>query len=169
MALDRNVNYFKTVTTTVTRTGGGDTTQYAIGDAWADSTSAPTAGGFTFTAVARVSAGSGTITDAVFCTSADAGTPLQGEIWMFDTAVTAVNDNVALVVSDTEIKTYVGKIAFTMADAGNNGAAHVTGLNIGFTCASTTNNLRFLVKVLNTYTPVSAEELTIRLKIRQEN
>ena len=166
MALDRNVNYFKTITTSITRPN--DTTAYTAADAWSDSTSAPTSGGFTFSAAARVSAGSGTITDAVITSDNDPATPLQGEIWLFDTAVTNINDNAAFAVTDAEIKTYVGKIAFTLADAGNNDAAHVTGLNIGYTCVGS-NNLRFLVKVLNAYTPAAQEVLTVRIKVRQEN
>lgn len=153
-----------TVSTDVTRPA--DTTAYAANDALSDSTSAPTSGGFTFTSAARKSGGSGIITDAIITTSADAATLLQGEIWIFDTSVTNINDNSAFAVSDTEIKTYVGKIPFTMEDAGNNGAAHVTNLSIGFTCVGSAN-LRFLVKVKNAYTPASGEVLTTRLKIIQ--
>lgn len=157
---------FVTVSTDVTR--AADTNIYAANDTWANSTSAPTAGGFTFTSAARISGGSGIITDAIVTTSNDPATLLQGEIWIFDSAVTAVNDNAALVVSDTEIKAYVGKIPFAMEDAGNNGSCHVTGLNIGFTAVGTAN-LRFLVKVKNAYTPANAEVLTVRLKILQTN
>jgi hypothetical protein len=155
---------FVTVSTDVTRPA--DTTAYAANDAWSDSTSAPTSGGFTFTSAARASGGSGIITDAIITTSADAATLLQGEIWIFDTSVTNINDNSAFAVSDAEIKTCVGKIPFTLEDAGNNGFAHILGLNIGFTAVGSAN-LRFLVKVINAYTPVSAEVLTVRLKILQ--
>lgn len=151
-----------TISVDVTRPG--DTTAYAAGDAWSDSTSAPASGGFTLAGMGRVSGGSGIITDAVLTTSADAATLLQGEIWLFDTSVTNVNDNSAFAVSDAEIKTYVGKIPFVLEDAGNNGAAHLTGLNLAYTCVGSAN-LRFLVKVKNAYTPVSAEVLTVRLKI----
>jgi hypothetical protein len=153
-----------TVSTDITRPA--DTTAYAANDALSDSTTAPTSGGFTFTSAARKSGGSGVITDAIITTSADAGTLLQGEIWLFDTSVTNINDNSAFAVSDAEIKTFVGKIPFTLEDAGNNGAAHVTNLSIGFTCVGSAN-LRFLVKVKNAYTPANAEVLTVRLKIIQ--
>jgi hypothetical protein len=141
-------------------------TIYSINDAISDSTSSPTAGGFTFTGAARSSGGSGIITDAVFTTSADAGTLLQGEIWLFNTSVTAINDNAVFAVSDAEIKTCVGKIAFTMEDAGNNGFYHATGLNIGFTCSGSAN-LRFLIKAKNAYTPAT-DVLTFVLKIVQD-
>jgi len=154
----------RTVTTSITRPSNTD--QYTANDAWANSTSAPTTGGFTFSEAANKLGGGGLITDAIITSSADPGTTLQGEIWIFDSAVTAVNDADPLVVSDTEIKTLVGIIPFTLADAGANSAKHVQGLNFGFNIPGTTANLRFLVKVINTYTPASAEVLTVRLKIR---
>lgn len=140
-----------------------DTTGYAANDCFSDSTSAPTTGGFTLSACGRASGGSGVITDAIITTSNDAATPLQGEIWLFDSAVTNINDNSAVAVSDTEIKTFVGKIPFALEDAGNNGAAHVTGLNIGYTCVGS-DDLRYLVKVKAAYTPASGEVLTVRVK-----
>jgi hypothetical protein len=158
------LDFFVTVSTDVTRPA--DTTAYTVNDALSDSTSAPTSGGFTFTSAARKSGGSGIITDAIITTAADAATLLQGEIWLFNTSVTNVNDNTAFAVSDAEIKTCVGKIPFTLEDAGNNGFAHVQNLNIGFTCSGSAN-LRFLIRVKNAYTPVSAEVFTFVLKIMQ--
>lgn len=158
---------FVTVSTDVTRPA--DTTTYAINEAIADSASSPTAGGFTFTGVARASGGSGIIVDAIITTSGDATIPLQGEVWIFDTAPTAINDNAAFAVSDAEIKTYVGKIPFIMEDAGNNGACHVTGINIGFTTVGSAN-LRFLMRTKNAYVPpANSEVITVRLKIEQIN
>ncbi len=169
MTLDRRLivaplGYLVTCSTDITRPN--DTTAYAANDAWSDSTSAPTSGGFTFTSAARKSGGSGIITDAIITSSADPGTLLQGEIWLFDTSVTNINDNSAFAVSDAEIKTMVGKIPFTMEDAGNNDSAHVQNLGIGFTCVGSAN-LRYLVKVKNAYTPAAQEVLTVRLKIIQ--
>jgi hypothetical protein len=162
---------FATVATTVTRPS--DTNQYTANDAWSDSTSAPTTGGFTFTSAARQSGGSGVITDVVIVSSANQATLMQGEIWIFDTAVTAINDNAAFTVSDTEYLTAVAIIPFTMVSIGNatsgaggNVGVQVSGLNIGFTTVGSAN-LRFLIKVINAYTPVSAETLTVRLKIAQ--
>lgn len=157
---------FVTVSTDVTRPA--DTAIYAVNDCMSNSTSAPTSGGFTFTSAARISGGSGLITDAIIATAADAATLLQGEIWIFNTSVTNVNDNAAFVVSDAEIKTCIGKIPFTLEDAGNNGFAHIQNLSIGFT-ASGSADLRYLLKVKNAYTPVSAEVVTCVLKITQAN
>jgi hypothetical protein len=151
-----------TCSTDVTRPA--DTTAYSANDAWANSTSVPTSGGFTFSNAARKSGGSGIITDAVIVSSNPAGTPLQGEIWIFDQAVTAINDNAAFSLSDADAKLFVGKIPFTLAvDATNNSQAHVTGLNIMITCVGSVD-LRYLVKVKNAYTPISGEVLTVRLK-----
>jgi hypothetical protein len=153
-----------TVQTDVTRPA--DVTAYAGLDAISNSTSAPTSGGFTFTSAARKSGGSGIIIDALITSSNDPGTRLSGEIFIFNQAVTNINDNTAFAVSDAEIKTLVGVIPFSLFDAGNNGAAHITGLNILFTCVGSAN-LRFLIRSRNAYTPASAEVLTFTLKILQ--
>lgn len=152
---------FLTIKTDVTRPA--DTSVYAVNDALSDSTSAPTTGGFTFTSAARSSGGSGIITDAFITTSADPGTLLQGEIVLFDQAVTNINDNAAFAISDTEVKTLIGIIPFTLEDVGNNGYYHARNLNIGFTCVGSAN-LRFLVRVKNAYSPASAEVLTFAIK-----
>jgi hypothetical protein len=156
--------YFVTCQTDVTRPA--DTTVYAIDDALSDSTSAPTSGGFTFTGAARASGKSGVIIDAIITSSNDPASKLQGEIWLFDTSVTNINDNAAFAVSDSEIKTCVGKIPFTLEDSGNNQFYHAQNLNIGFTCSGS-DNLHFLVRVKNVYTPANAEVLTFKLKIMQ--
>lgn len=156
--------YFVTVSTDVTRPA--DTTAYAVNDALSDSTTAPTAGGFTFTGAARASGGSGIITDAIVTTSADAAAPIQGEIWIFNTSVTNINDNSPFAVTDAEIKTCIGKIPFFCEDAGNNGFYHVSNLCIGFTCSGSAN-LRFLVRVKNAYAPASSEVLTFTIKCLQ--
>lgn len=153
-----------TVQTDVTRPA--DTTAYTAGDALSDSTSAPTSGGFTFSGAARVSGGSGIIMDACIASSNDPATRIAGEIWIFNTSVTNINDNAAFAVSDTEIKTCIGVIPFALMDAGNNGYAHAIGLNMAFTCVGSAD-LRFLVRVRNAYTPASAEVLTFTLKILQ--
>jgi hypothetical protein len=156
--------YFATCSTDVTRPA--DTNAYAVNDALSDSTTTPTTGGFTFTGAARNSGGSGIITDAIIATSNDAATQLQGEIMIFNQAVTAINDNAAWAITDAEAKTLIGKIPFTLEDIGNNGWCHVQNLNIGFTCSGSAN-LRFLVRVKNAYTPASAEVLTFIIKCLQ--
>lgn len=141
---------------------------YAAGDAISDSTSAPTAGGFTLTGAARVSGGAGIIMSMNIALSSDPATRLSGEILIFNQSVTAINDNAAFVVSDTEIKTCVGIVPFSCFDAGNNQYAMVTGLNIPFVCSGSAN-LRFLIRARNAYTPTASEVLTVTAFINQVN
>lgn len=155
------IGYFKTCSTDITRPA--DTTAYTANDAWADSTSAPTSGGFTLTGAARKSGGSGIITDVYIVSSAVPGTLLQGELHIFDSAATAINDNAAWNVSDADAKLQVANIPFTLVANANNSYYHAQNLNIGFTCVGTAN-LRYLVKVKNAYTPISGEVLTVRVK-----
>lgn len=154
----------KTIKVDVTRPA--DTTAYASGDAISDSTSAPTSGGFTITSAARASGGSCIITDVCVASSNDPATRLSGEIFLFDTSVTNINDNAAFAVSDTEIKTCAGVIPFSLYDVGNNGFAHITGLNIMATCSGSAN-LRFLLRARNAYTPASNEVLSFAFKLLQ--
>lgn len=151
-----------TLTTSITRPS--DTNAYTANDAFANSTSAPTAGGFTLTSACSASGGSGVIRDAVI--SASASTAYQGELWIFDQAVTATNDNAALSVSDSDILNLIGIIPFNTTDVNAaNAISYVTGIDVGFTCVGTAN-LRFLVKIMNAPTPASAEVLSIRVKVQ---
>lgn len=151
-----------TISTSITRPS--DTNAYAANDALANSTSAPTAGGFTLTSACSASGGNGTILSAQV--SASAGTAYQGEIWIFDQAVTATNDNAALSVSDSDVLNLVGVIPFTTNDVtAANAVSYVTGLNIGYTCIGTAN-LRFLVKIMAAVTPASAEVLAVRVQVQ---
>lgn len=156
-----------TITSTATRMT--DTTAYAANDAWANSDSAPTAGGYTLTGMGRASGGSGIIDDILIISSNDPATTLQAELWIFDSAPTAINDNAAFTLSDADAIKLVAVIPFTLvttvAGSGTNSAAHITRCQIGYTCVGTAN-LRYLVKVKNAYTPASGESLTVRAKIR---
>ncbi|MER9665564.1 hypothetical protein [Mesorhizobium sp. M0203] len=151
------------VTCSVDITRPADTTAYAIGDALSDSTSAPTAGGFTFANAVRASGKSCILSDIIITSSNPAATALQGEIYIFDTAVTAVNDNAAFGVSDAEIKTLVAKVPFAMGVGANNNHVNVQNLGIGLTAVGS-RDFRFLIKVTSAYTPASAEVLTFRAK-----
>lgn len=149
------------VQTDVTRPA--DTTAYAANDAMSNSTSAPTSGGFTLTSICRKSGGSVLLTDMIVTTSADAATPLQGEVFLFNTSVTNINDNSAFAVSDSEIKTCVARVPFALEDVGNNGFYH--GQNLGIVAtASGSANLRFLIRVKNAYSPTSSEVITVIFK-----
>ena len=144
-------------TSTITRPA--DTSQYTAGDALSNSTSAPTAGGGTLTIVAA-SGKSALMTHMQIVSSNAPGTPLQGEVWLFGTAPTAINDNAAFTVSDSEMLTCVGVIPFVLLTIGANSSATVDVGKAFATSGST--NLRYLVRVVNTYTPASGETLTVR-------
>jgi len=154
------------VSVSVDVTRPADVIAYAVNDAMSNSTSAPTSGGFTLTNIARKSGGSVLITDIIFASSNDPATPLQGELFLFNTAVTNINDNTAFAVSDAEIKTCVGRVSFALEDVGNNDFFHAQNLNITATCVGSAN-LRFLLRVKNAYTPASAEVITVVVKAIQ--
>jgi hypothetical protein len=163
-----STTYATTLTASVTRPA--DTTQYTANDAWADSTSAPTSGGFTLTNACRVSGGSGVIVSATIVSSNDPTVLLQGEIELYDSSVTAVNDNAAFAISDSdEIKKVPGGtipflLSSTKAGSGTNSEYTIGGLNIAYTCSGSAN-LRFLLKNKNAYTPASGEVLTVRFGV----
>jgi len=138
-----------------------DTTAYTANDAFANSTSAPTTGGFTFTNAAGVSGGGGMITDLmVVCAGA---TQYDGELVIFDGAVTAINDNAAFTLTDADALLELGRIPFSLIVKEGQAKAHVTGVNIGYRCVGSAN-LRFLIKITNAPTPVSADTLNFRIK-----
>jgi hypothetical protein len=153
-----------TASTDVTRPA--DTAAYAVADAIANSTSSPTSGGFTLSGMARQSGGSGILTDLLVISSAAPGTPLQLEVWIFDQAVTAINDNAAFSVSDSDIKNLVAIVPLSLRTIGANSQAHAQNLSIGYTCVGSAN-LRYLLQARNAYTPASGEVITVRAKAVQ--
>jgi hypothetical protein len=154
-----------TCTTTITRPS--DTSAYTAGDALSNSTSSPTAGGGTFTSAVGASGKSAILTDVVIVSSNAPATPLQGELWIFDTAPTAINDNAAFTVSDAEMLTCVAQVPFALSTIGANSSAHVQ-CGIGVLAVGSAN-LRFLIRVVNAYTPASAETITFRAKFQGVN
>lgn len=160
--------YGAATTVTVTVQRPNDTNAYTANDAWSSSTSAPAA--ITFANCVRASGKSSLLTDMVVIDSANQATLLQGELWLFDTAPTVINDNAAFTITDAEYATVVAKIPFSIDSAGNvtsgaggNAGCFVTGINALITSVSSTN-LTGLIKAINAYTPVAQESLTFRLK-----
>lgn len=162
-------------TVSVDKTRPADTNVYAAGDVIADATS----GGvsvLTFTSVARATGGSGYIMGGVLISSASPATHLDAELWLFDTAIAAGNDNAAFAPTDAEMKTLIGVMEFAVGKvkvglASGNDMWH--GRKNGepwtpefFTTVGSANLHGYLV-VRNAYTPISAEVFTVRLKIAQ--
>lgn len=162
--------YAATPTFTITRPA--NTTAYAINQTYADSTTAPTTGGFTLTNACGKSGGSGRLVSLTIVNSNDPATTMQGEVWIFSTAVTAVNDGSAFTLSDSDALNLITKIPFaletSMGGSGNNSIFTANGLDAGFTCSGSAN-LRVLVKVKNVYTPASAETLTVKAYVKADN
>lgn len=153
-----------TATTTITRPA--DTSAYTANDAFADSTSAPTTGGFTLSSMCRSSGGSGILTDATFVYSTSVA--VSGIVYLYDSAPTAQNDNAAWSVSDSDQLKLVGTIPFTTVADGANAVQNVQNLNLGYTCSGS-SNLRYMVKITTAYTPASGDTLTLRAKFVQTN
>lgn len=162
---DVSVGSFALVDVTVVRPA--NTTAYTANDTWAENT--PAAGGSTFASASRLSGKSGLITDLCVFGSAAQATQLQGELWLFDAAVTAVADNAAFALNITDLRKLVARIPFVLADAAAGvSLAEVENINRGFTTVGSAD-LRALIKVKNAYVPTSGEALTFRLKIVRTN
>jgi hypothetical protein len=161
---DVTVGSAATITTSVTRPL--DTTTYAANDAMSNSTSSPAV--ISFASAARVSGGSGIVTDLLLTSSIDPALLLDCELWLFDSAPTALNDNAAFALSDTDVLKLVGVVPLTLATttagSGTSSFAHAQNLNIGFTCVGGTT-LYGLLKAKNAYVPASGEVLTLRAKV----
>ncbi len=170
---------FRYMSASVTRPA--DNNPYSANDTYSDSTSAPLAGGYAFAVNAGdripnasaavqpvgnsiVATGGGLINDMIVVASA--ATAYQGEIWLFERAVTNVNDNAAFAISDAEALAIIGIIPFnTTATTSNNAISYVQDFGgIGFACNP--GDIRFLVKIMNGPTPGSAEVLSFRLKFQ---
>ena len=152
------------VTRTVSIIRPADTNAYAANDAWSDSTTAPTTGGFTIANAAAASGGSGIITGLNAYNSGAAS--LYGEVYVFRSAATAINDNAAWALSDTDAKLLVAIIPFITEAQPSNGVASYGNILKQFTCSGSAD-LRALVKVKSAYTPASAEDLTLEFDIWQ--
>ncbi len=162
----------KTVSANFTRPD--DTTQYAAGDAVADSTSAPTY--MTFVGAGARNAGGGEILTALLVDSANQGTKGEFELWLFNTAPTPNNDNAAFAPTDAMLRTLVGVIEFDdrvfvgKTDSGADGNCVYKPDSIEafvFNCLLDSQNLYGLLVARNNYTPVAQERFDVLLQIRQ--
>lgn len=143
-----------------------DTTAYAAGDAITNSTSAPTV--ITFSGMAARNGGSGLIVAAGLVSSVNAATDLVADLVICDTTFTAVNDNAAFVLSDTEARTVLGVVQFaTPVDIGaNNTFWGVYGLNIPYVCGASSTSLFGMLVARNAYTPANAERFDLQLLVQ---
>jgi hypothetical protein len=156
--------YGKTVDVTLTRPS--DTNAYAAGDQISDSTTVPTI--LTFANCGRYNGGSVIIENCMIVNSVAAATPASLELWLFDTTATPNNDNDAFAPTDGVANTNVAIIPFGINYAGTVNRVFSSGdIKRFVTCAAGTTSLFGMLVVRNAYTPTSAEEFKIRLKITQ--
>lgn len=156
-----------TIAVTVARPA--DTTPYTAGDTVGS-------GLFTFNNASFGEFDSGIIQSASIMSSAYVATPLDGELWLFDTAPTAPTDNAACALTDAELKRMVpgGIITFSYLDwkigiatAGVDGNQVCVARNLGipFNTLKGKHSLFGVLRARNAYVPISAEEFTITLGI----
>lgn len=161
---------YRTVQASFTRPA--DTNQYSAGDVVCDSTSAPTI--LTFTGATKDGlAGSSIIQSATITSSANQTTLPDLQLWLFDTAPAAVNDNAAFAPSDSELNKLIAIISFPQAQfvvansasgASGNVVCNAQGLWLPFNTTAASNGSIFSQLVVrNAYTPVSGESFQIRL------
>lgn len=145
-----------------------DTTAYAALDAVTNSTSAPTI--LTFSSVARKAGGSGYITTARLQKSTVTTTNATFRLYLFNTAITSVNDNAAYTLLWANRASLVGQINFTLATAGSGSdtaAATETNINLAFECAAADTNLYGILMATAAYTPASQENFRVDLFIER--
>lgn len=159
----------------VSVTRPSDTTQYAVGDAWSDSTSNPTVPSFT---AARIAGGTGLLTSLTLACSANQTTKPAITIFVFDTTFTAINDNAAVALSAATAARLVTifnvgasdwKITNPAAGASGNIVAQVTPVfPAAFQCLTGSQSLYVVIRLENTYTPTSGETLTLIFGVQQD-
>lgn len=157
------------ITLTASYTRPADTTAYAANEALSDSTSAPTY--LTFGSVTGAAGPkTGWLVGARCYSSANQSTLPQLRLFLYKSVPTAVNDNAALTMTDAQLLTCVATLTFNSFVGGDDTAG--AGGNAFCTASipepvAVSAPLFGLVKVLNAYTPVSAEVVTFDLDIAE--
>lgn len=164
-----------TVASRVAVTRPADTAQYAVGDAWSDSTTTPTVPSFT---AARIAGGTGLLTTLTLVCAANQTTKPAFTVLVFDTTYTAIADNAAIALTDAEAARLVAVFNVATTDwkttnpatgaSGNVVAQLAPAFAAAFQCAAGSQSLFVLIRLENTYTPVSAEVLTLIFGVQQD-
>lgn len=161
--------YTKELRDSITRPA--NTTAYTAGDVIAEVT---TNDHFVFSDAVKAGHNTGMISNARIFSSANQGTKLDAELWLFHTNITEAGDNAAFAPTDAELLTLVGIIDFPVASwkAGNatagadgNSVCVVENIGIAFRAIQ---NLYGVLVARNAYTPVESEVFTIDLVIAQD-
>lgn len=154
---------------TVSFTRPSDTTQYTAGDAVSDATTTATAATFVLTGMASMKGGGGKITGVWLHKSDQDLTGADFDVYFFDTqpVATGWDDNAAIAITDAEWKQCVGFVQLTAA---SDGLSVVTGdlfgrtnLDMAYECVAGSTTLYPVIVARGTYTPASAEVITLRV------
>jgi hypothetical protein len=160
----------RTITASFTRPA--DTNAYTAGDVVNNSTSAPLV--ITFPSAVKGNNEGVTIMGVTLIDEANQATKPDLQLWLFDTAPVAVNDNAAFAPSAAEMEALVGIVALPVgsfvvgnsaAGASGNCACDAQALFLAVNGKLTDQALYGVLVVRNAYTPVSAEKFVIRLKL----
>ena len=157
----------------ITFTRPADTTQYAAGDALSDNATTPTAATFLLSGLSTVM-GSGGMIDAVTLYKSDSDlTGASFQVNFFDTQPAAAGweDNAAIAITDAEWKRCIG---FAQLVTGTDSSAVQTGdvfcksnLNLPYEYVTGDSPIYPVITLLGTYTPASAEAITLVVSGRQ--
>lgn len=149
-----------------------DTNAYTAGDVIADSTSAPSV--ITLKNATSDFNGSGVIDSAVCVSSFNNTTKPDLELWLFNAAPAATNDNAAFAPTDAEMLNLVGVIPFPVASfkVGNaasatsgNAACVTTNCGVVINSKAGVSDLYAVPVVRNAYTPGGLETITFTLSV----
>jgi len=154
-----------------------NTTQYAADDAFSDGTASFSA--LAFAKCARLVGLGGRILGVSVIGTANQSTKPALELYLFDDSVTATADNAEFTLTDADAAKCIGAYVIGTANwsdldvtAGANGNSYATPTSPvparAYRCQDTSKSLYGLVKVTNTYTPVSGEKLTFQLHLEQD-
>lgn len=153
-----------------------NTTQYTANDALSDDTASATY--LTFNRCARLPGMGGRVLSVSAIGTANQATKPALELYLFDDSVTATADNAEFGLTDADAAKCIGAYSFANTDfidldvtSGANGNMYGTPSTVPvrvFRCQNTSQALYGLVKVTNTYTPVSGEKITFQLHLEQD-
>lgn len=154
------------IETSFTITRPSNTTQYAVNDALAASTSAAYA--------IEVENVGKTVSDNVkivggYVTSTNTAALLPSlMVYLFNSPPASAVDNAAFTITDDENNNVVATITFDdWEKTAANSRGQKDSIHIPAKCGGSTTSLYALVKVLNTYTPASAEVFKFNLQIER--
>ena len=151
------------VSTFITRPA--NTTAYAAGDAVSDATGNAL---FTFSRVLKEGTKHGEILRVGIHASKDSiATALEGELYLFHTAIGLTADNAPWVPSEAEMKTRIGVVEFPSADWRLWGTGSICDVYPNMPFVIGTDTLYGQLVAQNAYAPASGEIFTIELVVAQ--